>query len=53
MRPCAGADSEVKLRASSPQQCTYTCTLQAPALLVILLACHRIHRRNKCDPPGE
>jgi hypothetical protein len=39
-------------RASSPQQCTYTCTPQTPAFLVILLTRYRIHRRNRCAPPG-
>jgi hypothetical protein len=38
MRPGSAADSEpsIKLRASSPQQCTYARTLQAPSFLVIL-----------------
>jgi hypothetical protein len=38
IRSGAAADSEpsIKLRASSPQQCTYTRTLQAPSFLVLL-----------------
>jgi hypothetical protein len=54
MQPGTAADSEpsVKPRAPSPQQGTYARTLQAPARLVVLLACYRIHRRNRCDPPG-
>jgi hypothetical protein len=55
MLPGTAADWEPskKLRASSPQQGAYTCTLQSPAFFGILLACYKIHRRNRCEPPGE